>query len=109
MTREESTKSGDAIALTHLLTTAAAGDTLMRDLYLGRARELLEPICSEQRYRSALDDRATVERLLAQSRAAVGRQDWKQVEELAGRAAPLRQALNAEQAALAAAEEVYGA
>jgi hypothetical protein len=51
MTREEPTKSGDAIALTHLLATAAAGDTLMRDLYLGRARTLLEPICSEVRYR----------------------------------------------------------
>ena len=109
MTREESTTSGDALALTHLLATAAAGDTLMRDLYLGRARALLEPICSELRYRGALDDRATVERLLAQSRAAVARQDWKLVEELAGRAAPIRQALDAEKAALAAAEEAYGA
>ena len=109
MTREEPTKLGDAIALTHLLATAAAGDTLMRDLYLGRARTLLEPICSEARYHGALGDRAMVDRLLAQSRAAVGRQDWKQVEELAGRAAPLRHALDAEQTALAAAEEVYGA
>jgi hypothetical protein len=50
-----------------------------------------------------------VDRLLAQSRAAVERQDWKQVKELAGRAAPLRHALDAEQTALAAAEEVYGA
>jgi len=109
MTREESTKSGDAIALTHLLATAATGDTLMRDLYLGRARALLEPLCSELRYRGARDDRAMVDRLLAQSRAAVGRQDWKQVEELASRAAPIRHALDADQAALAAAEEVYGA
>src|SRR5262245_60617802 len=108
MTRDESTKS-DAAVLTHLLATAAAGDTLMRDLYLSRARALLEPICSEVRYRGAIGDRAMVDRLLAQSRAAVGRQDWKLVEELAGRAAPLRRALETEQAALAAAEEVYGA
>src|SRR5262245_50430892 len=109
MTRAESATPGDPRALTHLLTTASAGDTLMRDLYLGRARALLEPLCSELRYHGARDDRAMVDRLLAQSRAAVGRQDWKQVEELASRAAPIRHALDAEQAALAAAEEVYGA
>ena len=101
--------SGDGIALSHLLAIAAAGDTLMRDIYLGRARALLEPICPEARYRKAVEDRITVDRLLAQSRAAVGRQDWAQVEELATRAAQLRRALDLEAAALAVAEEVYGA
>ena len=48
-------------------------------------------------------------RLLVQSRTAVGRQDWAQVEELATRAAQLRSALDAEEDALVAAEEVYGA
>ena len=72
-----------AAALPRLLATAAAGDTLMRDLYLGRARTLLEPVCSEARYRSALDNRTAVNRLLAQSRTAVVRRDWAQVEELA--------------------------
>ena len=56
-----------AIVLARLLATAAAGDTLMRDLYLGRARALLEPTCSEARYRSALDDRTAVQRLLGTS------------------------------------------
>jgi hypothetical protein len=41
VTREEPAKSGDAIALTHLLATAAAGDTLMRDLYERLAAGLL--------------------------------------------------------------------
>lgn len=101
--------SEGAIALAHLLATAAAGDTLMRDLYLGRGRALLGPICPEARYRSALEDRITVDRLLAQSRAAVGRQDWAQVEELAARAAQLRRTLDAEAPALIVAEEVHGA
>jgi len=109
MAKETSTPTGDAISVAHLLTTAATGDTLMRDLYLARARSLLEPVCSETRYHGALQDRTTVDRLLAQSRAAVGRQDWKQVEELAGRAAQLRQGLESEQAGLTAAAEVYGA
>jgi hypothetical protein len=106
---EETSHSGDATVLPRLLATAAAGDTLMRDLYLGRAKALLEPTCSEARYRSALEDRTAVDRLLAQSRAAVGRQDWVQVEELATRAAQLRGALDAKKDALIAAEEVYGA
>jgi hypothetical protein len=106
---EGSSDSGAAIARARLLATAAAGDTLMRDIYLGRARALLEPICAEARYRRAVEDRTAVDRLLAQSRAAVGRQDWAQVEELAARAAQLRSALDAERDALLAGEEVYGA
>ena len=61
------------------------------------------------RYRSSVQERATVERLLAQSRVAVGRQEWEQVEELAGRAAQLRHGLDAEKDSLALAEEVYDA
>src|SRR5215467_3248687 len=105
---EGPSESKGAVVLARLLVTAAAGDTLMRDLYLGRARALLEPICSEACYRSALDNRTVVNRLLAQSRTAVGRQDWAHVEELATRAAQLRSALDAEEDALVAAEEVYG-
>ena len=105
---EGPSESRGAVVLARLLATAAAGDTLVRDLYLGRARALLEPTCSEARYRSALDNRAAVHRLLAQSRTAVGRQDWAQVEELATRAAQLRSALAAEEDALVAAEAVYG-
>jgi hypothetical protein len=106
---EGPSESRDVVALARLLATAAAGDTLIRDFYLGRARALLEPTYSEARYRSALDNRAAVHRLLAQSRTAVGRQDWAQVEELATRAAQLRSALAAEENALVAAAEVYGA
>src|SRR4029077_5464116 len=87
---ERPSESSGAVVLARLLATAAAGDTLMRDLYLGRARALLEPICSEARYRSAQDNRIAVNRLLAQSRTAVGRQAWARVEELATRAAQLR-------------------
>src|SRR4029453_5513397 len=101
--------SGDAVALAHLLATAATGDTLMRDIYLARARALLDPICPEGRYRASLEERTAIDRLLAQSRAAVGRQDWAQVEELAGRAAQLRRPLDSDASALEVAEEVYGA
>src|SRR4029453_15325581 len=107
--QEGPSESRDVVALARLLATAAAGDTFIRDFYLGRARALLEPTYSEARYRSALDNRAAVHRLLAQSRTAVGREEWAQVEELATRAAQLRSALAAEEDALVAAEEVHGA
>lgn len=99
----------DPTAMVDLLVAAAAGDTLMRDAYLRRARALLEPVCTESRYRQALEERAAVDRMLAQSRVAVGRQEWRQVEELATRAAQLRHGLQADAAALAAAERVYDA
>jgi hypothetical protein len=106
---KDASGTGDAVGVARLLAATAAGDTLMRDLYLARARTLLEPRCPEARYRSALDNRTTIDRLLAQSRAAVGRQDWEQVESLASRAAQLRRALDADEAVLGAAAEVYGA
>jgi len=99
----------EPLDLVRLLVTAASGDVLMRDTYLRRARVLLGAICTEQRYRSAVQERATVERLLAQSRVAVGRQEWEQVEELAERAAQLRYGLDAEKDALTLAEEVWDA
>ena len=104
-----SPQPGSPLGTVRLLVAAAAGDTMMRDAFLRRARALLQPICAEQRFRSALQERANVERLLAQSRVAVGRQEWDQVEELAGRAAQLRHGLDAEKDALALAEEVYDA
>ena len=91
------------------LATAANGDTLYRDVYLRRAAEILAPIITEKRYESALTSRQQVERLRAQARAAISRQDWEQVRELGTRSADLQRALGTEQVALAAAESVYGA
>lgn len=79
----DSPQPGGALGTVRLLVSAAAGDTMMRDAYLRRARALLEPICAEQRYRNAVQERATVDQLLAQSRVAVGRQEWDQVARLA--------------------------
>jgi hypothetical protein len=91
------------------LVTAADGDTLYRDVYLRRAAELLAPVVNETQYDSALTQREQLNAVLAQARAAVGRQDWNQVRELGMRAAQLRRSPDDEQAALAAAAAVYGA
>ena len=91
------------------LVAAADGDTLYRDVYLRRAAELLAPIVSETQYEAALTTREQVNAVLAQARGAVGSQDWTKVREFGTRAAQLRRSLDDEQAALAAADAVYGA
>jgi len=91
------------------LVTAADGDTLYRDVYLRRAAELLSPIITEARYASALTGREQLDRLLAQARAGVARQDWTEVRDVGTRAAALQRSLDAEKALLSAAEAVYGA
>jgi hypothetical protein len=99
----------DVLATVTRLVTAADGDTLYRDVYLRRAAELLSPIVTEAQYASTLTNREQLEKLLAQARAAVGRQDWTQVRELGKSAAALQHSLKTEEASLSAAEAVYGA
>ena len=99
----------DVLATVTRLVTAADGDTLYRDVYLRRAAELLSPIVTEAHYTSTLTNREQLEKLLAQARAAVGRQDWTQVRELGKSAAALQHSLETEEASLSAAEAVYGA
>src|SRR5262249_48780772 len=92
-----------------LLVRAADGDTLFRDLYLLRARELLSPLYAESRYRSAAGEREEAERSLQQARVATARRDWERVRDLSARAAALQQGLKAAQELHTLAESVYGA
>lgn len=91
------------------LVAVADGDTLYRDVYLQRAAELLAPMITETQYEAALATREQLNTVLGQARAAVGRQDWAKVRELGTRAAQLRGTLDDQQAALAAADAVFGA
>jgi hypothetical protein len=110
MAQHSRTPAGqDVLATITRLVTAADGDTLYRDVYLRRAGELLSPIVSQADYDSAITNREQVVKLLAQARAAVTRQDWPQVKELGQRAAALQHHLDAQEAAHAAADAVYGA
>jgi hypothetical protein len=98
-----------ALQTLRLLTAAAEGDTVYRDLYLQRAAELLLPFLSPTQYEQLRGQQATLESLLAQTRRAVGRQDWQQVEELTARATALRQLVDEKHEELALALAVYEA
>ena len=65
-----------------LLNQAAQTDTVYRDLYLQRAAERLSSFLSKTEYEHFKGQNARIEQLLTQTRRAVDRQDWTQVQEL---------------------------
>ncbi len=107
--RETDDTDSNVPAIVGLLARAADGDTLFRDLYLLRARELLAPVFAESRYRGAVAGRKEAERCLQQARIAATRREWEQVRELSTRAAALQQSLQATQDLFTLAESVYEA
>jgi hypothetical protein len=92
-----------------LLTEAAAGDTVYRDLYLQRAAERLASLLSPAEYNQLKGQKATIDNLLAQTRTAIDRQDWTRVQELTTRAQGFRRLFDEKQHELALAKDVYEA
>lgn len=74
------------LQVVRLLAEAAVADTVYRDLYLQRASERLTSFLSRAEYEQLRGHDATMENLLAQTRRAVDRQDWAQVQQLTVRA-----------------------
>lgn len=107
--RDEDESKAQPSAVVGLLVRAADADTLFRDLYLLRARELLAPLFAESRYRGVAGERAEAERSLQQARIAASGRDWERVKELSSRAAALQQSLQATQELCTVAESIYDA
>lgn len=91
------------------LVDVADTDTVYRDLYLARARALLAEQLPADQYRGLRDVHRQVDDTIAKSRAAAMLQDWKLVQELAGRADQLRKSAEAKAAVMALGELVYDA
>jgi hypothetical protein len=107
--QEADESSSKPTAVIGLLVRAADGDTLFRDVYLLRARELLTPIFPESRYLSAAGEREEAARALQQARVAAARRDWERVRDLSTRAAALQRSVEATQELSTLAGSVYGA
>ncbi len=95
--------------LVRALVDVADADTVYRDLYLTRARALLSEQLPIDQYRGLRDVHRQVDDTIAKSRAAAMLQDWKLVQELAGRADQLRKSAEAKAAVMALGELVYEA
>ena len=74
-----------------LLVEASKLDTVYRDLYLKRARQLLSATLDESAYRAIGSAEKEIEDLVRRSRSAVLQRDWGQVAELSAKTDGLRQ------------------
>jgi hypothetical protein len=74
-----------------LLIEVANADTVYRDLYLRRARQLLSATLDESAYRAIGSSEKEIEDLMRRSRSAVQQRDWDQAAKLSAQADGLRQ------------------
>src|SRR5262249_19433601 len=111
MATQQSSDSSHAtnLQVIRLLTTAVKADTAYRDLYLHRAAARFSALLSRTEYEQLRGQDATVEHLLAQTRRAVDRQDWTQVQELTARATGFRHLLETKRSEMEFAKEIYNA
>jgi hypothetical protein len=84
-------KGTDATKVVGLLIETANGDTVYRDLYLRRARQLLSATLDESAYRAIGSSDKEIEDLMRRSRSAVLQRDWDQAAKLSAQADGLRQ------------------
>ena len=82
-------------------------DTLYRDLYLQRARELMSTTLSEAAYTNIKKGTAVLGLLEHQLRVAIGQGNWKQAGEFTDRVSQIRQTAAAKSASIGLAEVVY--
>ncbi len=92
-----------------LLVDVSATDTVYQDFYLRRARELFESVLPLAQYKFFKGVEREIADAVKQSKAATMRQDWQQVETLAGRVDELQRQAQENAAAGAVGAEVYDA
>ena len=84
-------KDANAMKAVGLLIEVSNTDTVYRDLYLQRARQLLSATLDESAYRAIGSTEREIEDLMRRSRSAVVQKDWSQAAQLSAQAEGLRQ------------------
>jgi hypothetical protein len=102
-------KDANATKAVGLLIEAANTDTVYRDLYLRRARQLLSATLDESAYRAIGSTEKEIEDLMRRSRSAVAQRDWDQAAKLSAEADGLRQRKTAMSKLAAIGKDVYDA
>ena len=85
-------KTVDAVSL---LIQAGKTDTIYRDVYLRRARELLSPTLDEPGYRAIGSMQKDLDELVRHTRSAVVQFNWDEAAELSAQADRMRKAIDA--------------
>jgi hypothetical protein len=84
----------DAVSVVSALIEAANVDTMYRDVYLGRARELLSPVVSLDAFHRMEQQRSALAALPLAVARAMERANWPEVKELSLRTDALKQELS---------------
>jgi hypothetical protein len=90
-----------------LLVEAAKTDTIYRDVYLCRARELLSPMLDEVSYRALGSTQKQIDEVVRRTRSAVLKHDWAEAGELAAQAEQMRKHSHALADLAGLARDVY--
>ena len=88
-------KNTNTIDTVNLLMTAAKADTIYRDVYLRRARELLRPTLDEPAYRAIGSTQKEIDELMHRARSALLQRNWEEAAEVSAQADRLRQTMAA--------------
>jgi hypothetical protein len=102
-------KDANATKAVGFLIEAANADTVYRDLYLRRARQLLSATLDETAYRAIGSSEKEIEDLMRCSRSAVLQRDWDQAAQLSAQAEGLRQQKAAMASLASIGKDVYDA
>jgi hypothetical protein len=98
---------GDALSLVSALIEVGTMDTVYRDIYLGRARMLLEGILSVAEFRHLEQQKAELAALPLLIGRVLEKGDWPRVKELSGHAQTLRRDVEGRRRQLEMARAVY--
>src|SRR5678816_1956830 len=85
-------KNTNSIETVGLLIGAAKSDTIYRDVYLQRARELLSPTLDQSGYR-AIPTQKEIDELMHRARSALLQGNWGEAAEVSARAEHLHQTM----------------
>src|SRR5215471_3826940 len=99
-------KTNDAVP--HLIEAATA-DTIYRDVYLSRARDLFSPTLDEPGYRAIGSMQKEVDEIVRHTQSAVVQFDWKKAVELSGQVDRMHKAIEAQAGIARLAQQVYDA
>ena len=100
-------KTTASITDVSLLVEAAKTDTIYRDVYLRRARELLSPMLDEVSYRALGSTQKQIDEVVRRTRSAVVQHDWAEAGELAAQAEQMRKRIDALASVSGLARDVY--
>src|SRR5215831_20259097 len=90
-----------------LLIEAGKTDTVYRDVYLRRARDLFSPTLDEPGYRAIASMQKELDELVRYTRSAVLQSNWEKAAELSEKADRMRKAIDAQAGTAALAKDVY--